>query len=100
MPYTPTPADLAALATALAADPTIHARLVASGEVGLATEKWDDATLTRWLVAENGDVAKAAARLAKHAAWRAALLPDGWTVEKGERKKRGVPVGAPDQAQE
>jgi hypothetical protein len=82
-PYVPTPAELATLRAALEADPSIHARLVRSGEPGLDAAGWDDGTLTRWLVAEAGDGKAAAARLAGHAAWRAAILPDGWTAEKG-----------------
>ena len=81
----PTPADLRALAAAVdAAHPTAHARLLKSGEPGLGAISWDDRTLMRWLVAEEGSVERAAARLGAHAEWRAALLPDGWTLDKGE----------------
>ena len=45
---------------------------------------FDDDTLTRWLVAEERDVERAAQRLAAHAEWRSALLPAGWTPDKGE----------------
>ena len=81
--YTPTPAELATLRAALDADPSIHARLLRSGEAGLEAGGWDGRTLSRWLAAEGGDVKAAAGRLAGHAAWRAGLLPDGWTAEKG-----------------
>ena len=68
--------------------PRAFASLLASQEPGLSAAEngnsgFDDATLTRWLVAEERDVERAAQRLAAHAEWRSALLPAGWTPDKG-----------------
>lgn len=66
--------------------PRAFASLLASQEPGLSAGSkngFDDDTLTRWLVAEERDVERAAQRLAAHAEWRSALLPAGWTPDKG-----------------
>lgn len=71
--------------------PRAFSSLLASQEPGLSPEAttFDDDTLTRWLVAEERDVERAAQRLAAHAEWRSALLPAGWTPDKGEKEKGG-----------
>lgn len=74
--------------------PRAFATLLASQEPGLSAASsengggsFDDDTLTRWLVAEERDVERAAKRLAAHTEWRGALLPAGWTPDKGETKE-------------
>ena len=64
--------------------PRAYASLLASQEPGLPEGGgFDDDTLARWLVAEERDVERAAQRLAAHTEWRSALLPAGWTPDKG-----------------
>ena len=72
--------------------PGAFAALLASQEPGLVSgsSTFDDATLTRWLVAEERDIERAAQRLAAHAEWRSALLPAGWTPDKGKERGGGV----------
>ncbi len=59
----------------------VFKQLLAGQEPGISSTGLDDLTLTRWLTAEDWNVAKAYQRLCQHAPWRAQNFPAGRILE-------------------